>query len=420
MPILPGSNSCGGSDEADTVFDKLVEDGDFSFPDVSFDNADFQIPGQTDNPLYSNVNEVTVAELTDRTVGGTGVFDALMDAMSVHLKSQYEADRITGREYADVYTASIQAAMSQAVTFLMGKDQAYWSAIMTQAQARSAEINAVRARIDLENTKLDYFTKKATAKTAAADFAVKKMQLALMDQDFCQKLLEKAALQLDVEAKQFNNTNMLPLQQTQLEEAINQVRAVISGIGWDNTLKQSEVEDMQPKRIEMLDSEMQSAVIDRTMKQFQMDEILPWQAKLTQEQAEAARAQTVGNRSDGTPVAGVIGWDSRTKEFTLDYLLPAQHQMVLEQVEGARAQTMDTRSDGTTPVVGLIGKQKDLYSQQITSYQRDAEVKAAKMFIDTWVTQKTIDEGLLAPTSLQNASIDTVMQRIKTNNNLNV
>ena len=420
MPILPGSNSCGGSDEADAVFDKLVEDGDFSFPDVSFDNADFQIPGQTDNPLYSNVNEVTVAELTDRTIGGTGVFDALMDAMSVHLKSQYEADRITGREYADVYTASIQAAMSQAVTFLMGKDQAYWSAIMTQAQARSAEINAVRARIDLENTKLDYFTKKATAKTAAADFAVKKMQLALMDQDFCQKLLEKAALQLDVEAKQFNNTNMLPLQQTQLEEAINQVRAVISGIGWDNTLKQSEVEDMQPKRIEMLDSEMQSAAIDRTMKQFQMDEILPWQAKLTQEQAEAARAQTVGNRSDGTPVAGVIGWDNRTKEFTLDYLLPAQHQMVLEQVEGARAQTMDTRSDGTTPVVGLIGKQKDLYSQQITSYQRDAEVKAAKMFIDTWVTQKTIDEGLLAPASLQNASIDTVMQRIKTNNNLNV
>lgn len=151
-----------------------------------------------------------------------------------------------------------------------------------------------------------------------------------------------------------------------------------------------------------------------------MDFVLPAQRLLTEEQAEAARAQTVGNRSDGTPVAGVIGWDNRTKEFTVTQLLPTQKELLQEQVEGARAQTLDTRTDGTTVVVGLIGKQKDLYTQQITSYQRDAEVKAAKMFIDSWVTQKTIDEGLLAPTALQNASVDTVMQRIKTNNGLNV
>lgn len=419
MPILPGTNSCGGSDEADTIFDKLVDEGDFDFPEIDLNGPQFEIPSVTDNPLYVEVDKVSIAELTNRQIGGTGVFDALMDAISVHLKDQFEKDRITGREYADVYTAAIQGAMGQAVSFLMGKDNAYWQAIMTQAQARTAEIEAVRSRILLENTKLEYFTKKATAKTAAADYAVKKMQLALMDQDFCQKLLEKAALTLDVEEKRFRNDEMLPLQRDQLTEAIAQVRAVITGIGWDNTLKQSEVEDMQPKRIKMLDSQMQTAAIEREMARFNMDEVLPWQSLLTREQAEAARAQTTGNRSDGSPVAGVIGWDNRTKQFTLENLLPAQHQMVLEQVEGARAQTLDTRIDGT-PVVGLVGKQKDLYTQQIESYQRDAEVKAAKMFIDTWVTQKTIDEGLTAPTVLQNASIETVMSRIKTNNGLNV
>lgn len=419
MPILPGTNSCGGSEEADIIFDKLVDEGDFDFPEIDLNGPQFEIPSATDNPLYVEVDKVSIAELTNRQIGGTGVFDALMDAMSVHLKDQYEKDRITGREYADVYTAAIQGAMGQAVSFLMGKDNAYWQAIMTQAQARTAEIEAVRSRILLENTKLEYFTKKATAKTAAADYAVKKMQLALMDQDFCQKLLEKAALTLDVEEKRFRNDEMLPLQRDQVAAAIDQVRAVITGIGWDNTLKQSEVEDMQPKRIEMLDSQMQTAAIERTMAQFNMDEVLPWQSLLTREQAETARAQTTGNRSDGSPVSGVIGWDNRTKQFTLENLLPAQHQMVMEQVEGARAQTLDTRIDGT-PVVGLVGKQKDLYTQQIESYQRDAEVKAAKMFIDTWVTQKTIDEGLTAPTVLQNASIETVMSRIKANNGLNV
>lgn len=341
MPILPGTNSCGGSDEADTIFDKLVDDGDFDFPEIDLNGPQFDIPSATDNPLYGEVDKVSIAELTNRQIGGTGVFDALMDAMSVHLKDQFEKDRITGREYADVYTAALQGAMGQAVSFLMGKDQAYWQAIMTQAQARTAEIEAVRSRILLENTKLEYFTKKATAKTAAADYAVKKMQLALMDQDFCQKLLEKAALTLDVEEKQFRNTNIMPLQRDQLEEAINQVRAVITGIDWDN----------------------------------------------------------------------------QTKKYSVENLLPAQKKMLDEQVEGARAQTLDTRTDGST-VTGLLGKQKALYDQQITSYKRDAEVKAARMFIDSWVTQKTIDEGLLAPTALQNDSINTIMERIKVENSL--
>lgn len=69
-------------------------------------------------------------------------------------------------------------------------------------------------------------------------------------------------------------------------------------------------------------------------------------------------------------------------------------------------------------MVGSIGKQKALYDQQITSYQRDAEVKAAKIFSDAWITQKTIDEGLTAPSALQNASLDRILTVIKTNNKL--
>jgi len=419
MPILPGSNSCGADTAADDIYNKLVDEEDFEFPDIDLSGDEFKIPPATDNPLYDDVDRVSVEELTTRTINGAGVFDALMQATHVHLEKEFNASRISGREYSEVYTASIQSAMGQAVAFLMGKDQAYWQAILVQAQARRAEIEAVTARIQLENTKLEYITLKAGAKIAAADYGMKKLSLALMDVDYCIKLMEKAAITADVESKVYSNTNILPLQRDQLEENVNQIRAIISGIGWDNQLKQADVEQMLPKRIEMLNSEMESAAIDRDMKQFQMDEVLPWQSLLTREQSEAARAQTLGNRSDGTPVAGVIGLDNLIKHFTLDHMLPAQHEMVQEQVEGARAQTLDTRTDGTTPVAGLIGKQKDLYTQQITSYQRDAEVKAAKMFIDSWVTQKTIDEALLAPTSLQNASVDTVMNRVKVNNGLN-
>lgn len=103
-------------------------------------------------------------------------------------------------------------------------------------------------------------------------------------------------------------------------------------------------------------------------------------------------------------------------DYTTKNILPAQKALTQEQVETARAQTMDTRSDGSTPVRGSVGKQKDLYTQQITSYQRDSEVKAAKLFTDAWITQKTIDEGLLAPNGFTNNSLDQVLVVLKRNN----
>ena len=103
--------------------------------------------------------------------------------------------------------------------------------------------------------------------------------------------------------------------------------------------------------------------------------------------------------------------------FNLQTMLPQQYELLVEQTEVQRAQTLDTRSDGST-VVGTVGKQKDLYSQQIKSYQRDSELKAAKLFADAWTVQKTVDEGFVAPANFQNPSLDSVLGHIKTNNNL--
>lgn len=104
-------------------------------------------------------------------------------------------------------------------------------------------------------------------------------------------------------------------------------------------------------------------------------------------------------------------------KYTIEHLLPAQKSNLLEQIEVQRAQTMDTRIDGVT-ITGLLGKQKALYDQQITSFKRDAELKAAKLWSDTWNMMKSIDEGLLAPPILQNDSLQTIMTTIKVNNAL--
>lgn len=120
-----------------------------------------------------------------------------------------------------------------------------------------------------------------------------------------------------------------------------------------------------------------------------------------------------------------------TAAYNLSQMLPAQYSnltqqtamigrqitMITEQTETYRAQTLDTRTDGQT-VAGSVGKQKALYTQQITSYLRNDERSAAKIFSDVWTAMKTIDEGLTAPTAFTNDSINAVMQTVITNNDL--
>lgn len=154
-----------------------------------------------------------------------------------------------------------------------------------------------------------------------------------------------------------------------------------------------------------------------------------WQAQTAQIQAltarvqlETAKMQLAAARMEamtqqanfGLTKAKIANEDLAhvSAQYTITNLLPQQLKLLTEQTEVQRAQTMNTRTDGAT-VVGVMGKQKDLYSQQITSYQRDAEMKIGKLFSDAWITQKTIDEGTLAPANFTNANIDAVLTALR-------
>lgn len=159
-----------------------------------------------------------------------------------------------------------------------------------------------------------------------------------------------------------------------------------------------------------------------------------WAAALAQIQAVTARVQLATSKaqfvlakvqaltakSEYALTKMKIATESETycaALFNSSQLLPQQLKLLVEQTESQRANTLDNRTDGAA-VTGTVGKQKELYSQQITSYKRDAEVKAAKLFTDAWITQKTIDEGLVPPNGFTNASLDPILTTLKSNNQL--
>lgn len=277
--------SCSAEVEANRLLEELTKGDDFTLPDIDMSGPEWDIPGGDDSPIFGAITKVTNESLTTREVGGSGTFDALMESAHNHLKAEFKANRITGGEYTKAYIAMMESCMSNAVQFLLGRDQAYWAAAL-------AQIQAVTARVTLATSKAQYVLAKIQALSAKSEYALTKMKIATESENYC------AAL------------------------------------------------------------------------------------------------------------------------FNVEKILPAQERLIQEQYEVQRAQTQETRSDAL-PILGSIGKQKELYSQQITSYQRDAEVKAAKLFTDAWITQKTIDEGLNPPNGFTNASIDTILTKLKSNNGLN-
>lgn len=290
------AGTCNADEVALDLLESLTAGKDFNIPEPDLTGPEFDIPPVTDNPLFQDLTRLTNEDLTTREPKGSGTFDALMESAKLHIREEYEKNRITGSDFTKAYIALTEAALGNAVQFLLGKDQAYWTAVTAQLQARQAEVAVVIARVQLEIEKVRLKATIFEARNQEATYALTMMKLSTESAAYC--------------TAEYNLENLLPKQGQLLDEQI----------------------------------------------------------KLTKEQYEAARGQT-----------------------------------------------MDTRSDGP-PIVGAMGKQKDLYSQQIVSYKRDAEVKAGKLFTDAWITMKTIDEGITPPSGFTNVSIDTVLSKLKTEN----
>jgi len=298
--------------DANTLLTGLVggENLDVVFPDLS--GPLYQVPPVGTTGLYAPVKPTDLVDVTDGKVGGTGIFDQLMVALQAHLKKEFEQNRITGEQYTKTYIALVEGALAQGMAFVLGREQAYWSAVAAQQAAQRGQIELATSRVQLEAAKVQMSMLRSEAVKSEAEAASARIRL--VSEEINRKVAD------------YNYTNILPLQKQTAEKQI-------------------------------------------ALAQGQVD-MLPTQKKLLEEQVNAAMAQTTDKRSDGKDITGVLG------------------------------------------------KQRQLYDQQIDSYKKDAQNKAIKVFTDAWVTMKSLDEGLAPPTAFNNASLDAMLLVFKQTNGL--
>lgn len=465
--------SCNADVVANNLLESLLAGKDFTVPNVELNADSLKLPAGVDSEMYANILRLNVSDLTEEKVGGAGAFDSLMTSVKAHLREEYEKGRITGAEYTKAYAELVTASMSHATQFVLGKDQVYWTSQLSQIQA-------VTARLQMESERVRLAALKFDALTSEANYALTKLKLANEDAQYCinkynlDQMLpaQKALLDAQVLGQTANNDKvnyelayMLPKQSEGLglvndgklienNTATYNLTSILpkqsEGLGLTNDGKIIEnntatynlatilpkqaamleaqrdgqlvqndqgrytLQNLMPAQLEKLVADIEGVQANTDIAQYNLSVLLPTQhltAKYTLEQMMPSQKAMVDSQKQGQDIANQVA--SYNKEFTV----PQQFQLLKEQTETQRAQTADNRSDGAA-VVGYVGKQKDLYSQQIDSFKRDAEIKAAKLVSDGWMTQKTIDEAALTPASFQQNMVDAVLQRVKTNNGL--
>lgn len=163
------------------LLSSVTEGLDFSIPNVDFDDSAFDIPESLANALQNTPEQLTVDTLTECVVDGNGCFDKVMTALKAHLNLEYEAGRITGAEYTKAYIASMQGALQFSVQYLLGKDNAFFQALGTQASALRANIDAYTAKVQLAIAQAQAHQLKAQYATTVLQLSATEEQKELVE-----------------------------------------------------------------------------------------------------------------------------------------------------------------------------------------------------------------------------------------------
>ena len=154
--------------------------------------------------------EINFEDFSDGTIvggewEGTGVFDQLMKAINGNILVQFDAGRLKGTEYADVYLGSMQAAISESMKFILNKKSVEKS---LEAQEIQIAINEVQLAENSEKWALQKAVLENQVEMSNIDVAYKEQNV-LRDLEIRDKQIESATADIA-----FNESKKTIMEQT--------------------------------------------------------------------------------------------------------------------------------------------------------------------------------------------------------------
>ena len=423
-------------DRSKELLEKLTTGLDFSIPNVDFDDKAFKIPDSLLDALQKVPEPLTIGLLTERKIDGDGAFDAVMTALKSHLKLEYDEGRITGAEYSKAYIAMLQSALQFAVQYLISRDNAYYQALGAQTQALISSINVYKAKVELAIAQAQAHQNKAEYANRVLGLGAVEKQTLLTNAQTSKtteevKLVtsQTARTEQDTKLTEANTSKvgkeslLVEAQTSQTAENTKLVTANTGKVGKEALLIEAQTAQTEEN------TKLATANIAKTGEETKLvtantgkvgeetrlvgTQILvqTQQKELLKEQTEAAHSQTSDTKLDKSPVSGSIGKQTALIQAQTE-VQKQQKELLVEQTEQAHAQVSDKQLDGVTPVTGYTGNQNALLKQQVTSFKKDAIIKAAKVYADSLTTQLSMNTATVAGTGLDAAGIGKAIGKL--------
>lgn len=305
------------------------------------------------------MSEILISEIVTDTADGTAYFDKLMSAIQVRLDDQYTQQRISGDAYASVYLGAMQTALQQSIAFALGREQADKQADLIANQAE--EVLASTIRNDLMST---------------SSIAKDTSQIAKTDADTA--LTGNQNIEVQASTVRNDALSNSTITKNTADIARNDSLAV-STIAKDNAQK-SKIDNET-----ILTSNQSIEILASTVRN------------------DALSASNISKNTTDTARNDLIA-TSQIDKATSEKALLDQKKFTEE------AQILDTVN--AVAVAGLVGKQKELYTNQAEGFIRQAEQKAMKAFTDIWTIARSTDDTVPAPNHIDQGSMDALMEKV--------
>lgn len=308
----------------------------------------------TPNPAIVKVTTPTtinVSDLTSGTVDGSGVFDQLMRGVNAQLDKQFKADRITGSEYAAIYTEAIKQVLATSTSVLFEKaKQAYELTLL------DLQVDAER-----ENIKLT----KLSQEKSRRDTALVEREMTRVD------------AQIDILSYELRNK--LPVE-------VN------------NIVKQGLILDSQKANSDsqLLTLSLQREVIEveKDTAIYRLSSVMPVELANIGKQGDLFDQELLSKPVERS----LLEAEGLIKDKQLD-VMDSQIAGQVSQNALYDQKTLSERANVDGSVIGtgsLFDKQRQLLIEQHETFIKDAKQKVAKMMIDTWGIRFTEDPGAAA------------------------
>lgn len=389
------------------------------------------------------VTEINVDDVTTSDFPGQGCFDEFMQAHQVRLENEYNKGRIKGTEYAKVYLGAMESSMSQAIQFILNRQESTAKASLIYKQGQMVEVeifNAIKQGqlIDKQIIKMD-------SEIALLDKEVIKMdsEIALLEQQVINLALQEKIIDAEILLK---NQEILLMDQ-QILKMEQEVLLMISEVELNAQkilLMEQEIEKMiaevEIAREQLVKLAAEIRLIDQQILNAEQEVLKSKQEiELLIEETAASAAKTdftITKREktyivEGQMQADYIATVAQTQLVEQQKVLSVKQEHTIDLsdaklereerlleikgwTEAAQTQEFILLDDGGKAFVSdnsIIGKQRRLYQAQTDGFQRDAEQKLAKIVADSYSVQRSTDEGLAPPTTLNEASTNIIMHR---------